>query len=106
MGNPTYFLTLVGILIVALVVRKLYQLQIFLNLKHFLFYTVIIFLVGSIWDYFSVSHQIWVFPEGGTLGLRLGVLPIEEFLFFLIIPYFGLVVYRVFEKIKLGEDTF
>lgn len=97
MGNPTYFLILLGMLSISFVVHKQKNLQLFVNLKHFLLYFTVIFISGLVWDYFSVSQRIWLFPEGGTLGLRIGLLPIEEYLFFAIVPYFGLVTHKFLE---------
>jgi len=33
------------------------------------------------WDVYSVTNGIWYFPKGGHLGVYLGLLPIEEYLF-------------------------
>jgi len=51
-----------------------------------------------VWDYFATWRQHWVFPGNGLLGLRFFGLPIEEFLFFLIMPYFAFTLYKVFDK--------
>lgn len=98
MGNPTYFLILMMMLVGAVLIHFSQKLVLFKNKKHFWLYFGLVFLVGFIWDYFSVWREIWLFPEGGTLGLRLGILPIEEYLFFMIVPYFGLVVHKFLEK--------
>ena len=34
-------------------------------------------------DHFAISAGIWHFGEGKTLGVRLGTVPVEEVLFFL-----------------------
>lgn len=60
---------------------------------------VIIFITGCLADYFATYHQIWVFPGKGVTGLRIFWLPIEEFFFFIIIPYFVLVLYKFLYKI-------
>lgn len=53
------------------------------------------------WDTYAVSHQQWIFPGNGLLGVYIGILPIEEYLFFLKPPYFALTLATVIrEKMK------
>lgn len=60
---------------------------------------VIIFLTGSACDLFATYKQIWIFPGNGIIGVRFFWLPVEEFLFFIIIPYFVLVTYKILNKV-------
>jgi len=98
MGNPIYLLILLGILFFARALQKYNNLQLFRNRFHMYAYVVTNFILGVVWDYFSVWLKIWEFPFKGTIGIRIGILPIEEFLFFLILPYFGITVFKLFEK--------
>jgi len=60
----------------------------------------IIFFIGFVTDYYSsVIKKIWIFPGNEIIGTRIFSLPIEEFLFFLIIPYFALVLYKALVKL-------
>jgi len=34
------------------------------------------------WDFWAVQTQIWIFPEETNVGLLLGGVPIEEYLFY------------------------
>lgn len=98
MGSPVYLLILLGLGSVSFILQKRNSLQLFRNRNHFFMYVLTILAVGLIWDYFSVWLGIWSFPNNGTIGIKIGVLPIEEYLFFLIGPYFGLTIYKAFEK--------
>jgi lycopene beta-cyclase len=40
------------------------------------------YLTTTPWDSWAVAHGLWSFPPGKTWGLRLGVLPLEEYCFF------------------------
>lgn len=42
----------------------------------------IVYAVTTPWDNAAVAAGIWGFGEGKTWGLRLGYLPVEEYLFF------------------------
>lgn len=54
----------------------------------------IIFLV---WDHYFTINGIWSFNEHYITGLKLGSLPIEEVLFFLLIPYSCLFIWHCVE---------
>jgi lycopene cyclase domain-containing protein len=48
----------------------------------FLWLLLVVFLTTTPWDTAAVKHGLWRFPEGKTWGIRLGWLPLEEYLFF------------------------
>jgi lycopene cyclase domain-containing protein len=52
-------------------------------------------LIGVMWDSFAIWRGHWVFPPGKNLGITIGLMPLEEYLFMLIVPYAILVVYKV-----------
>lgn len=47
------------------------------------------------WDLIAVHHGEWWFSARYTLGLRLAGLPIEEWLFFGVVPVCALLTYEV-----------
>lgn len=47
-----------------------------------------------IWDYFKTKAGVWSFNEEKVLGIYLFNLPIEEVLFFIIVPYNVLFIYE------------
>ena len=98
MGNPTYLCELLFFSLIAFFLQKNYRLKLFRNQKHYLIFFFVIALIGWIWDYTSVWLHIWEFPMQGTIGIRIGILPIEEYLFFLVVPYFGIALYKTIEK--------
>lgn len=55
-----------------------------------------------IWDYFKTDAGVWSFSEEHTLGIKLLNLPIEEVLFFVIVPYCVLFIYACI-KSYFGE---
>ena len=60
-------------------------------------YAIIIF-VGVIWDHIAIYRGHWSFGKKFLLGPHIGLMPIEEFSFGIIMPYFGLVIYKIAEK--------
>lgn len=63
--------------------------------------------IGISWDTYAILNRHWEFSGHGIFGIHIGVIPIEEFFYFLIVPYFALTVYEtvhiIFDKkIKLS----
>jgi len=43
---------------------------------------LVVYLATAPWDGWAVRHGLWDFPDGKTWGIRIGALPLEEYLFF------------------------
>lgn len=46
-----------------------------------------------LWDHFFTIRGVWGFSETYTTGIKLGVLPLEEILFFVTVPYASIFIY-------------
>lgn len=55
-------------------------------------------VIGIAWDQFAISRGHWSFGEQFLLGPKIEFMPIEEFGFIFIVPYFLLVLYKLVEK--------
>jgi lycopene cyclase domain-containing protein len=53
--------------------------------------TVVIF---TIWDVAGILRHHWTYSPLFTTGFRLGVMPIEELVFFIVVPICGLLTYE------------
>ena len=96
---PEYALILLFILLGAIFLQRLNKITIF-GSKLFIFvYFSIALLFGTTWDYFAISRGHWSFGEKFLLGPGIGLMPIEEFAFFIVMAYFVLVVYKSLEKL-------
>ena len=51
-------------------------------------------LVFIIWDMYFTSKGVWWFSENHITGIKIGNLPIEEVLFFLVVPFCCLFIYE------------
>ena len=56
------------------------------------------FLFGIVWDSLAILRGHWSFPVDKTLGITIGLMPLEEYLFILIIPYFIITIYKLFDS--------
>lgn len=66
-------------------------------LKHLLASLCILFIIGVVWDQFSVRAGIWSFSEDEIIGNFLGM-PIEEYLFMIFVPLLVINVYLLVER--------
>lgn len=57
--------------------------------------TIITASIFIAWDIFFTRHNVWWFNEDYVTGLFIAGLPIEEWLFFIIIPYCCIFIYEV-----------
>jgi lycopene cyclase domain-containing protein len=70
------------------------------NLKR-LFYTIaLIVIIFGLWDVFAVLRGHWSFDPNGVWPLRIINLPLEEWLFFIIIPFCCIFTWEALNYIK------
>ncbi len=97
----SYIAILSLFLISSLFLEIYFKPHLFDSIKERLLASAIIFIIGIIWDTYAVSQQHWIFPGPGLVGVFIGKLPMEEYLFFLIAPYFAVTTATIIrEKIK------
>jgi lycopene cyclase domain-containing protein len=56
---------------------------------------IAILFIGGLWDSYAILKGYWSFKEEFFIGINIGVMPLEEYLFMLIIPFLVLVLYRI-----------
>jgi lycopene cyclase domain-containing protein len=87
-----------------------FQLKISKKLKLFLFTDLLILVIYLIWDFWAVSKGSWFFDSNQILGIMLfDKLPIEEVLFFIIVPLMTVLSYLALIKLtglvkSTGQD--
>ena len=91
-----YFLILLIFLLVGIILELRFNIR--YPVKKRLVISFVIMLVGVTWDYFATWRQHWIFTGNGLLGVNLFGLPIEEFIFFFIMPYLAFTIYKIFEE--------
>ena len=87
-----YLIILSLFLIIASVLEKMHHIHLYNNRKERLVLVILFFVIGVIWDTFAIWRGHWMFPAGKNLGISIGLMPVEEYLFALIIPYFILTI--------------
>ncbi|MEK7219341.1 MAG: lycopene cyclase domain-containing protein [Patescibacteria group bacterium] len=93
-----YLLILGFFLVAGLFTKWKFKIQLYQSWKGRIVIPLIFFLIGFIWDYFAISHGHWTYLGPGVIGTKIGLIPIEDYLFFLILPFFGLTFYKLLDK--------
>lgn len=73
------------------------KIQFYKKLKYALPAIVITAIPFLVWDVIFEKHHIWQFNPDYTLGFNILGLPLEEWLFFFIVPYACLFLYEVID---------
>jgi lycopene cyclase domain-containing protein len=93
-----YLLILIILLTITLILEKTNHIHLYRNRKERLEVIGLFFIVGVLWDTFAIWRGHWVFPPEKSLGIVIGLMPLEEYLFILIIPYFILTIYKIIDS--------
>jgi lycopene cyclase domain-containing protein len=70
------------------------------NLKALIFSLSIIVIVFGAWDVFATWRMHWFFNSAGVIGKKIINLPVEEWLFFIVIPFCCIFTWEVLKFIK------
>jgi len=100
--NFTYLIVLITTISIPLILSFDKKVQYYKNLKYIfpaIFITAAIFIA---WDINFTKAGIWSFNANFTLGKEYLGLPIEEWLFFLVVPYSCVFIYEVL-KVYLAK---
>lgn len=65
--------------------------------------TILTAVVFILWDVYFTKHNVWWFNKDYVIGLFIAGLPIEEWLFFIVIPYCCIFIYEVSKAYILKE---
>jgi lycopene cyclase domain-containing protein len=91
-----YLIILLILLIITVGLEWKFHIHLYQSRRERLIIPLFFFSLGTIWDSFAVAKGHWYF--GQLSGITIGLLPLEEYLFFLIIPYSILTFYRFLKK--------
>ena len=97
MANIEYLITLLIVLALSIAIHIHFKMDLFKK-KQYLYIFVVFIIIGFIWDYIGVLRGFWSYGNG--MGITTFNLPVEELLFYIVIPYFIIVVYRATRQNK------
>ena len=90
-----YLAILIIVFLVSMSLKLRYRIQLFKSVKEGLLVIISLFVIGTLWDSYAILRGYWSFEEEFFIGIDIGVMPLEEYLFILIIPFLALVIYGI-----------
>lgn len=90
-----YLATLVFVFLVSMSLKLKYKIQLFNSVKEGLVLAILLLVIGGLWDSYAILRGYWSFEEEFFIGIDIGIMPLEEYLFMLIIPFLVLVLYKI-----------
>lgn len=93
--NFTYLIILVASVSVPLILSFDQKVQYYKNLKYIIPAILVTAALFLVWDINFTKAQVWSFNTEYTLGKEIKGLPIEEWMFFVVIPYSCVFIYEV-----------
>lgn len=98
MMTYTYALILFFTIIICFIASFDKRIQFNLQFGSFLKAAILVAIPFIAWDIWFTAHGVWWFNTNYTLGFVIGGLPIEEWLFFICIPFSCVFTYFCFDK--------
>ncbi|MBI2575309.1 lycopene cyclase domain-containing protein [Candidatus Woesearchaeota archaeon] len=93
-----YLMIELGLLALFFLLQKHYKVTVFKTGKQLILFWLIALAIGITWDWYGITSGHWIYPGSGILGIFIGVIPLEDLIFFFSVPYGILVIYLVLEK--------
>lgn len=93
-----YLIILLFFLITAALAEWKYHIHLYHSRKERLIVVLFFFITGALWDTYAIWRGHWSFPGEGLIGIKIGLMPLEEYLFMLIIPFWILTFYKILDK--------
>jgi len=93
-----YLIIELCILLIAIFFHKFYKLKLFENIWQGIFMFGCVLIFGGIWDNYAVYRGHWFYPGEGTLGVFVGYIPLEDYLFIIVVTYIILVGFAYARK--------
>lgn len=95
MDHGRYLLVLLGCLLVTLPLEFVLRARVYRRPRRLLAALSVPLVVFCVWDIVGIRRGVWTYNPAFVTGVRLPLsLPLEEFLFFLVVPLCGLLTYE------------
>jgi lycopene beta-cyclase len=93
-GRATYLVLMAACLLVTLPLELALKTGVYRRPRRWLAALVPVFLVFSCWDWVAVRRGHWTYNPRHITGIELLGLPLEELVFFVVVPTCALLTYQ------------
>jgi len=105
LGRATYLVLMAACVLVTLPLELVLRTRVYARPRRWLASLLPVFVVFGAWDYVAIRRGHWSYNPRFTSGVRFlgGVLPLEEVVFFLVVPTCAILTYQAVKRL-LGPD--
>ncbi len=93
-----YLILLIITFGITLILEKIHHIHLYHNRKERLEIVGLFFIIGVVWDWYAILRGHWVYPPTSNTGVFIGLMPIEDYFFMLVIPYFIITIYKLMDS--------
>ncbi|WP_209323671.1 lycopene cyclase domain-containing protein [Brevibacterium renqingii] len=97
-----YLLLMGACVLITLPLELFFQARVYRRWATALWALVPVILVFSLWDVIAIARDHWTYNPRFVTGIRLGDLPLEEIVFFIVIPLCALLSYEAVGTVLRG----
>jgi lycopene beta-cyclase len=99
LGRATYLVLMAACVAVTLPLELVLQAGVYRRPRRWLAALVPVFVVFNLWDWVAIRRGHWTYSPRYTSGIRLLGLPLEELVFFLVVPTCALLTYQAVTRL-------
>lgn len=100
MGRASYLLLLAACFLGTLPLEFLWHARVYRRPVRWLLAVAPVVAVFGAWDVWAIANDRWTYDPAKTSGVVLGTLPLEELLFFVVIPTCALLTYEAVKNVR------
>jgi lycopene beta-cyclase len=99
LGRATYLALMAACLLVTLPLELVLKAGVYRRPRRWLAALLPVFLAFSLWDWVAIHRGHWTYSPRYTTGITYLTLPLEELVFFLVVPTCALLTYQAVTRL-------
>ena len=98
-GRASYLVLMAACVVVTLPLELVLKAGVYRRPRRWLAALVPVFVVFNLWDWVAIRRGHWTYSPRYTTGINLLGLPLEELVFFLVVPTCALLTYQAVTRL-------
>lgn len=94
LDNAQYLILMAACVAITLPLEFLFRARVYRRWRLLVRTILVVVIVFGLWDLVGITRDHWHYNPAYITGVRLGPLPLEELVFFIVIPLCGLLSYE------------
>ncbi|WP_437583721.1 lycopene cyclase domain-containing protein [Paramicrobacterium sp. CJ85] len=99
MQHAQYLILMAGCVLITLPLELLIGVRVYRSPRKLFLTLAPTFVIFALWDLLGIAREHWDYNGAFISGIHLGVIPLEELVFFAVIPLCGLLTYEAVGKV-------